>query len=148
MIYNNTKTLLESLMNDKIPTSKICLDMTFGNGNDSYKMLSINKSIQVYGFDIQKICIDNAKKTNNLKVINDSHLNFEKYTNEKIDFAVFNLGYLPGGDKNITTEFLVMERESQQDYFCLTLVFQKILLGINKAQVNSTNKLSNQFFYI
>ena len=31
MIYNNTKTLVESLMNDKIPTSKICLDMTFGN---------------------------------------------------------------------------------------------------------------------
>lgn len=105
MIYNNTKTLVESLMKSKIPTSKICLDMTFGNGNDSYKMLSINKSIQVYGFDIQKICIDNAKKTNNLKVINDSHLNFEKYTNEKIDFAVFNLGYLPGGDKNITTNY-------------------------------------------
>ena len=54
MIYNNTKTLVESLMNDKIPTSKICLDMTFGNGNDSYKMLSINKSIQVYGFDMQR----------------------------------------------------------------------------------------------
>ncbi len=35
MIYNNTKTLVESLMKDKIPTSKICLDMTFGNGNDS-----------------------------------------------------------------------------------------------------------------
>lgn len=105
MIYNNTKTLVESLMKSKIPTSKICLDMTFGNGNDSYKMLSINKSIQIYGFDIQKNCIDNAKKTNNLKVINDSHLNFENYTNEKIDFAVFNLGYLPGGDKNITTDY-------------------------------------------
>ena len=65
MIYNNTKTLVESLMKDKIPTSKICLDMTFGNGNDSYKMLSINENIEVYGFDIQKDCIDNSKKFEN-----------------------------------------------------------------------------------
>lgn len=105
MIYNNTKTLVESLMKHKIPTSKICLDMTFGNGNDSYKMLSINENIEVYGFDIQKDCIDNSRNFENLKVINDSHLNFDKYINQKIDFVVFNLGYLPGGDKKITTDY-------------------------------------------
>lgn len=105
MIYNNTKTLVEELMKIKIPKSKICLDLTFGNGNDSYKMLSINKDIKVYGFDIQKSCIDNSKTIDGLTVINDSHLNFDNYVETNIDFAIFNLGYLPGGDKNITTEY-------------------------------------------
>lgn len=105
MIYNNTKTLVESFMKNKIPNSKICVDMTFGNGNDSYTMLSINENIEVYGFDIQQSCINNARKIDNLQVINDSHLHFDNYINDKIDFAVFNLGYLPGGDKNITTDY-------------------------------------------
>lgn len=105
MIYNNTKTLVDELMKNKIPKSKTCLDLTFGNGNDSYKMLSINKDIKVYGFDIQKSCIDNSKTIDGLMAINDSHLNFDSYVYTNIDFAIFNLGYLPGGDKNITTEY-------------------------------------------
>ena len=40
----------------------------------------------------------------NIKLILDRHENFKQYISENIDGAIFNLGYLPGGDKNITTK--------------------------------------------
>ncbi|MBQ1341527.1 MAG: class I SAM-dependent methyltransferase, partial [Erysipelotrichaceae bacterium] len=39
----------------------------------------------------------------NCTLICDSHENIDKYVGEPIDLAVYNLGYLPKGDKNITT---------------------------------------------
>ena len=35
-----------------------------------------------------------------LYLVNDSHENFSKYINEKVDCIMYNLGFLPGGDKN------------------------------------------------
>lgn len=40
----------------------------------------------------------------NVITINDSHEFLCKYINEKIDCIIYNLGYLPGGDKSITTK--------------------------------------------
>ena len=39
----------------------------------------------------------------NYTLIHDSHHNCEKYVEGRIKAGMFNLGYLPGGDKNITT---------------------------------------------
>lgn len=108
MIYNSTKSLVNTIMQYKVPQSKICLDMTFGNGNDSYNMFSINSDIKVFAFDIQKQCTDNFKNIEGLTVINDSHENFEIYVKTNVDFVIFNLGYLPGGDKKITTNYSVV----------------------------------------
>ncbi len=36
-------------------------------------------------------------------MILDSHSNIKKYVTSPIKAAVFNLGYLPGGDKSVTT---------------------------------------------
>ncbi len=106
-MYDNTKSLVKNIMEMKIPKSNICLDMTLGNGNDSLNMLELNNSIKIYGFDIQKSCVDKIKALNieNIYAINDSHINFDKYVDSDIDFAIFNLGYLPGGDKSITTDY-------------------------------------------
>ena len=39
----------------------------------------------------------------NVVIINDSHHKFDNYISEKVDCIVYNLGFLPGGDKQITT---------------------------------------------
>ena len=39
----------------------------------------------------------------NFTFILDSHANIDKYIKPKVDLVIFNLGYLPKGDKNITT---------------------------------------------
>src|SRR5699024_2277297 len=41
----------------------------------------------------------------NFVFILDNHKNIEKYIKEPIDLFIFNLGYLPKGDKSITTNY-------------------------------------------
>lgn len=83
----------------------IAVDATLGNGYDS-DFLSENFS-KVYAFDIQKYAIDKYKEKNkgNVHLIADSHENFEMYIDEKVDCIMYNLGFLPGGDKALTTKW-------------------------------------------
>ena len=80
--------------------------MTLGNGNDAY-MLAQNCK-HVYGFDIALEAIENSterlKKFNNVTLINDSHVNVDKYINDRVFMFVFNLGYLPHSDTISTTK--------------------------------------------
>lgn len=92
--------ILSSMLND----DDIIIDATLGNGYDS---LFISPLVdRIYAFDIQNQAIINSKKTleyvTNVKCILDSHLNYKKYVNN-YDGVIFNLGYLPTGDKSITT---------------------------------------------
>lgn len=82
---------------------EIAVDATLGNGYDTdFLAQKFNK---VYSFDIQKQAIENyyINKKENTTLINDSHENLIKYINCMVDCIMFNLGFLPGGDKNITT---------------------------------------------
>ncbi len=103
--FTNAITLVHSIFKQKISKSKnqILVDGTCGNGQDT-KFLA--KFGYVFSFDIQISAIKIAKelKLTNVCYINDCHSKINNYINEKIDGAVLNLGYLPGGDKNITTK--------------------------------------------
>ncbi|ERI91019.1 putative rRNA methylase [Clostridiales bacterium oral taxon 876 str. F0540] len=79
------------------------VDATLGNGFDT-DFLS-EKFSKVYSFDIQKDAIENYEKNKkeNVVLINDSHEFFGAYINEKIDCIMYNLGFLPGGNKEVTT---------------------------------------------
>ena len=84
--------------------------MTVGNGNDTLFLANISK--KVFGFDIQDIAIKNTTKlleennVDNYELFNISHdkidIVLNKYKNN-IKLILFNLGYLPCGDKFITT---------------------------------------------
>ncbi|MBC1796699.1 methyltransferase domain-containing protein [Listeria booriae] len=88
------------------------VDATVGNGHDTAflaELVGVNG--HVYGFDIQQEAI--AATTRNLTekklqqqvtLFQESHANIaNKLDSQAIKAAVFNLGYLPGGDKTITT---------------------------------------------
>lgn len=100
------------LLKENILKKDIVVDATAGNGNDT-KFLAemVGKKGKVYSFDIQEEAIKNTaellKKENvdqQCNLIMDSHSQMEAYVEEEIAAAIFNLGYLPGGDKNITTK--------------------------------------------
>lgn len=85
------------------------IDATLGNGYDTLFLASILKKGQVISFDIQKRAINNSKKllqdSKNVTLIWDSHENINKLKLvKKPKVILFNLGYLPGGDKLITTK--------------------------------------------
>lgn len=101
----NNNTFVHKYISSLIKPTSICVDMTLGNGLDS-ELLCL-KAKKVYGFDISLQAITNSKqrlsKFNNIEFINDNHINVDKYVKEKVNLAIFNLGYLPHSDNtNIT----------------------------------------------
>ncbi len=99
----NISDLSHYIIKDFVLNKEVAIDATLGNGYDTDFLSSLFK--KVYTFDIQKEACDNysANKKDNVEVINDSHHLFKKYINEKVDCIMYNLGFLPGGDKSITT---------------------------------------------
>lgn len=87
------------------------VDFTMGNGHDTlFLSNAIGESGKLYAFDIQEQAIENTRKLlqsegkyNNYTLIKSSHSNVNEFVKEKFKAGVFNLGYLPGGDKRITT---------------------------------------------
>ncbi|NEU05070.1 MULTISPECIES: class I SAM-dependent methyltransferase [Clostridium] len=100
---SDVSMLSQHIIKNFTKNKNVAIDGTLGNGYDT-DFLSENFN-KVYSFDIQKIAVDNYKKRNNNKVelINDSHSKLEKYIKENVDAIMYNLGFLPGGDKSITT---------------------------------------------
>lgn len=88
------------------------VDCTAGNGYDTLFLCQMaGKNGNVISFDIQNKAVERTKKLLlenlpyiNYKIINDSHENIENYISNKIDCAIFNLGYLPYSDKSLKTE--------------------------------------------
>ncbi len=88
------------------------LDLTCGNGNDTLFLCNLagNKGY-VKAFDILEEAIERTEELlrdncqyNNYELIHSGHEDVEKYLNEKIDVAVFNLGYLPKYNKEHYTK--------------------------------------------
>lgn len=102
-------TDLVKIIIDQKKDIKVAADMTVGAGNDSLYILENTNVERLYGFDIQKEAEIKAKN-----LIGDeprfifnltSHDNIDKYVKENLDLAIYNLGYLPGGNKEITTQY-------------------------------------------
>lgn len=94
------------LMRSYITKNDVVVDMTMGNGHDTLFLAQISKF--VYAFDIQEQALESTQKRldlnniKNVKLILDSHEFIDKYTSD-YNSVVYNLGYLPHGDKSITT---------------------------------------------
>ena len=88
--------------------AQVIVDMTAGNGFDSKFIIDYIKPRKLYAFDIQKqakdASIDLIGDRDNFEFILDSHSNIDRYIKANIDLAIYNLGYLPKGDKTITTK--------------------------------------------
>ena len=89
----------------------VAVDFTMGNGHDTlWLSQAIGQNGRLYAFDIQDQALANTKARleehspyKNYTLIQTSHSLVKDYVKEKFNVGVFNLGYLPGGDKRITT---------------------------------------------
>ncbi|WP_314720650.1 class I SAM-dependent methyltransferase [Parvimonas micra] len=141
---NNTKTLIEFFMKNYIDKIKVAVDMTVGNGFDSKNILEILQPEKLYCFDIQQEALDNSKillaKYLNCELILENHKNFDKYVKENIDFAIYNLGYLPKGDKYITTNAEDVEESLKKLLEKLNfkgVIFITFYIGHSAGQIES-----------
>ena len=89
----------------------VAVDFTMGNGHDTeFLSKTVGKEGHVYAFDVQQQAVDstaaNLKKAGcpeNYTLILDSHHKVKEYVQGPIRAGMFNLGYLPGSDKSVTT---------------------------------------------
>lgn len=105
------RTLLKRAVN----SGDAVVDATIGNGHDTLFLAQlVGKNGQVFGFDIQEEALRNTQKKlseeNLLDVVTLFHRGHEEVTSSiptpfhgKVTGAIFNLGYLPGGDKEVVT---------------------------------------------
>lgn len=107
-----TRSLLDSVLTK----GSIAIDGTCGNGHDTlYLAESVGETGKVYGFDIQEEALkatetrlEKAGQLSQVQLIHSSHAQVSSIIDEedrgKVSAAIFNLGYLPGGDKSIVTK--------------------------------------------
>ncbi|BDG46093.1 MULTISPECIES: class I SAM-dependent methyltransferase [Parageobacillus] len=105
-----------TLMNLAVNEGDIAVDATVGNGHDTlYLAQRVGESGHVFGFDIQKEAIAatsaRLQEHNMLKRVTLFQASHDQLIEKipaiyhgRITGAIFNLGYLPGGDKRIVTK--------------------------------------------
>lgn len=92
-----------------IKEDSVLADFTMGNGYDTEYLCRKVPCGRVYAFDIQAQAVENTRARlekaglSNAILIHDSHAKVLEYIKEEIDGGMFNLGYLPGGDKSVHT---------------------------------------------
>ena len=100
------------LLEENTAAGDIVIDATAGNGYDTKFLANlVGSQGKVFSFDIQEEALNNTeellKKENlidRVELILDSHANINKYVKQKVAAVIFNLGYLPGGNKEIITK--------------------------------------------
>lgn len=87
------------------------IDATCGNGHDTLALARIVHSGKVFAYDLQEAAIEKTRQKliqegleDRVKLFHQSHEAFEVILPESIQLIVYNLGYLPGGDKSVTTK--------------------------------------------
>lgn len=89
----------------------VAVDFTMGNGHDTaFLSKTVGETGHVYAFDIQKQALASTAERleaegcpRNYTLILDSHHRVAAYVKEPFRAGMFNLGYLPGSDKRVTT---------------------------------------------
>ena len=87
------------------------IDATCGTGRDTAALAeAVGEEGRVFAFDIQKEALELTEKRlraggfSNVRLICGSFVRMDEYVSEgSASAAVFNLGYLPGGDHSVTT---------------------------------------------
>ncbi len=93
----------------------IVIDATAGNGHDTLFLAQrVGPLGQVYAFDIQESALKStatrltAAGMTNVRLIHDDHAHMRKWIEPQhrgcVSTVMFNLGYLPRGDKSIVTK--------------------------------------------
>ncbi|MDO5048011.1 MAG: class I SAM-dependent methyltransferase [Anaerococcus sp.] len=106
MIERVTRLVKEILKEEK--DINLAVDMTAGRGQDSAYILEKLKPRILFAFDIQEEArrksLELIGDRDDFIFIKDSHENIDSYIKDPIDLAIYNLGYLPGSDKTISTK--------------------------------------------
>ena len=89
----------------KIQNKNIAIDATLGNGHDTLFLSQYFNN--VYSLDIQPLALRRSKErlkdTSNTHLFLLDHKDIDTLNISNVDLVLYNLGFLPGSDKKVTT---------------------------------------------
>lgn len=110
MMAKNTVGRVHEILEDVVRPGMQVVDATLGRGNDALKLAQcLQGQGTLYGFDVQEEALKETwnalKDFPNLekKLYLIGHEHMQEMVTAPVNVIVFNLGYLPRGDKNKTT---------------------------------------------
>jgi methylase of polypeptide subunit release factors len=106
-----TTLVAQNYWKEILQKGEIAIDATLGNGHDTIFLAKVLEgSGAIFAYDVQANALRNAKmnfegaltdkERASITLIHGSH---EHFLQPSAKLIVYNLGYLPGGDKKITT---------------------------------------------
>ena len=98
------------------------VDATMGNGHDTLLLCQlVGKSGHVFAFDVQPQAVENTRKRLEEADVSDraalfcvGHEHMAETIDPPVQAVMFNLGWLPGADKRITTRWETTESAVRQ----------------------------------
>ncbi len=107
----NLNKLQKTILAEHVRHGGTAVDFTMGNGHDTrWLSEAVGPTGHVYAFDVQPLALERTRAllqssgcAPNYTLILDSHENVLDYVTGPICAGVFNLGYLPGSNKQVTT---------------------------------------------
>ena len=89
------------------------VDATMGNGHDTLMLCeAVGSEGRVFAFDVQAQAVEETRKRlreqgmeGRAELIHAGHEHMAEYVKEPVKAVMFNLGWLPGGDHEVTTRW-------------------------------------------
>lgn len=111
-LFDNAVAIAHHLASTLLQPGEIAVDATAGNGNDTVFLAALVGACgKVYAFDIQAEALQRTQEklresrlASQVQLIHDGHQHLKKYIKEPVAVVLFNLGYLPGGCKQLVTK--------------------------------------------
>jgi tRNA G37 N-methylase Trm5 len=107
----NVLEVARQLIRERVGENETVIDATMGNGNDTLFLAQLVKEAgKVIAYDVQTQALEITKERLEKEGV-AKHVECRLASHEemaslqmKVSAIMFNLGYLPGGDKDITTQ--------------------------------------------
>lgn len=110
-LLNNALNISKLLLQAVVSEGDTVIDATLGNGNDAAFLAErVGDTGAVYAFDIQEEALRRAEEVipatqrGRVHMFCASHETMTNYVSCPVKLILFNLGYLPRGDKIIATQ--------------------------------------------
>ena len=113
-MFSRATGLVHSWLKDHVHSGDSVLDATCGNGHDTVLLAELcGAAGQVLALDVQSAAVEATRNRleeralgDRVHLIQQSHADLEDILDNEpmLSCAVFNLGYLPGSDKTVTTQ--------------------------------------------
>ncbi len=112
-VLRSARYLAQDALRQHLSEGCAAADCTAGNGHDTCFLASLcGESGHVYAFDIQgsalaytAALLEKEGLAGRVTLIRDGHEHIPDHGLPPLDAVMFNLGWLPGGDKSVTTRW-------------------------------------------